>query len=121
MMCVVLGDIWIFYDDHDHPSFLKIVHFLTGAVLDIKVRPELGDIQEFLSQNYKGGGYSEKMANKIATTESCPMCKEDSFYYLPFRRFCTDFGRNAHEELHLGFCSHCNHIKRYCYPDKTSE
>jgi hypothetical protein len=113
MMYVVVGDIWIFYEDHDHPRFLKIVHFLTGAVLDVKVRPQMGDIQEFITENYEHGAYRESMANKVVAQGWCPVCKEDSFYYLPFKRTCTDFGRNEHEELHFGFCSQCNHIRRY--------
>jgi hypothetical protein len=113
MMYVVVGDIWIFYEDHYHPRFLKIVHSLTGAVLDVQVRPEMGDIQEFLTQNYEHGAYRESMALKVVAQDWCPSCKEDSFYYLPFRRTCTDFGRNDQEEIHFGFCPKCNHIRRY--------
>jgi len=113
LMFAVLGNILIFYDDHDAPLFLKIVHLDTGHVLDIQVRPKMDGVQEFLSNNYEHGAHRDSMGEKVVKQGYCPVCKEDSFFYMSYRRTCTDFGTNRNEELHFGLCTTCNHFKRY--------
>jgi len=112
-MFAQLGNLLIFYDDHDAPRFVKIVHMDTGDVLDIMVRPQMEDVQEFLSNNYAKGAYRESQAQRVADQGYCPVCKEDSFYYMNYKRTCTNFGQNNNEELHFGLCTSCNHFKRY--------
>jgi hypothetical protein len=112
-MFAQLGNILVFYDDHDAPRFMKLVHMDTGDVLDIKIRPKMDDVQEFLSNNYEHGAHRDYMAEKVVKQGYCPVCKEDNFYYMSYRRTCTNFGRNEHGELHFGLCTMCNHFKRY--------
>lgn len=112
LMYTVLGNILIFYNDHDTPLFMKMIHLDTGHVLDIEVRPKMDEVQEFLTENYEHGAHRESVAKKVSE-QYCPLCKEDSFYYMSYRRTCTDFGTNRNEELHFGLCTTCNHFKRY--------
>ena len=112
-MFAQLGNLLIFYDDHDAPRHVKLVHMDTGDVLDIMVRPQMEDVQEFLSNNYAKGAHRESMVEKVVDQDYCPVCKEDSFYYMLYRRTCTNFGQNNNEELHFGLCTSCDHFKRY--------
>jgi len=112
-MFVQLGNILVFYDDHYVPRFIKLVHLDTGDVLDIQIRPKMDAIQEFLTNNYEHGAHRDSIGEKVVKQGYCPLCKEDSFYYMSYRRTCTDFGVNRNEELHFGLCTTCDHFKRY--------
>lgn len=105
------NELVLFYEDHD-PRHFVLMSVKTGESITIDFKADFNSptLQEFLSENYERGGYREDIANKVANKDYCPACKEDSYYYMPYKCKCTDFGRNP-RELHYAVCTHCNHFE----------
>jgi len=113
LMYAVIGDIVFMYEDHDHPRYFKMCVVPTGQVFDITIDTKFGTIEEFMREHYERGAHRSSMGDKVVEQSYCPECKHDGFYYLSFRRTCTEFGQVENKEIHIGLCTKCNHFERF--------